>query len=187
MKEEIEKALKVLRKGGVIIYPTDTVWGIGCDATNEKAVQRIFKIKKRPSKKSMIVLICEAGNIENIVEKVPEIAYDLMDSWDKPLTIVYDNAINLAKNLISDDKTIGVRVSRNEFNKELIRQLGRPLVSTSANISGNPTPVFFNEISPELLKTVDYVVDYQRKSDVDVKPSTVIRIYSDGHFDVLRK
>ena len=187
MEEEINKAYEVLKKGGIIIYPTDTVWGIGCDATNDKAVQRIFKLKKRMDSKSMIVLICKPENIESIVESVPEIAYDLMESWNKPLTIVYDNAKNLAKKLISRDKTIGVRVSRNDFNRQLIQKLGKPIVSTSANYSGEPTPVFFNDIDQNLLDSVDYVVNYQRKNATEVKPSTVIRIYDDGHFDVLRK
>ena len=186
MKEEIEKALAVLRKGGIIIYPTDTVWGIGCDATNDKAVQKIFRLKKRMDHKSMIVLICQAENIESIVEKVPSIAYDLMESWNKPLTIVYDNAKNLAKQLISNDKTIGVRVSKNTFNQKLIKELGHPIVSTSANFSGQETPLFFTEIDDKLLEAVDYVVDLERTKAVDVKPSTVIRIYPDGNFDVLR-
>jgi len=187
MKQEIEKAVSVLKKGGIIIYPTDTVWGIGCDATKNKAVQEIFKLKKRLSQKSMIVLICEPENIETIVEKVPEIAYDLMESWNKPLTIVYDNAKNLAKSLISDDKTIGIRVSQSDFNKSLIKALGHPIVSTSANFSGQTTPISFDQIDKRLLKMVDYVVDLERDFNVEVKPSTVIRIYPDGNFDVLRK
>ena len=186
MKEEIKKALEVLRKGGIIIYPTDTVWGIGCDATNDKAVQKIFRLKKRMDHKAMIVLICQAKNIESIVEKVPSIAYDLMESWNKPLTIVYDNAKNLAKKLISSDKTIGVRVSKSKFNQELIKALGHPIVSTSANFSGEETPVFFTEIDDKLLEAVDYVVDLDRTKVVDIKPSTVIRIYPDGNFEVLR-
>lgn len=186
MKEEIRKSIEVLKKGGIIIYPTDTVWGIGCDATNDKAVQKIFKLKKRMDHKSMIILICQPENIQTVVEKVPTIAFDLMESWNKPLTIVYDNAKNLAKKLIGDDKTIAVRVSQNEFNKELIKELGHPIVSTSANYSGQATPVFFNEIDPMLLKSVDYVVDYERDNLTVVKPSTVIRIYKDGSFDVLR-
>jgi len=186
MKEEIKKALEVLRKGGIIIYPTDTVWGIGCDATNDKAVQKIFRLKKRMDHKAMIVLICQAKNIESIVEKVPSIAYDLMESWNKPLTIVYDNAKNLAKKLISTDKTIGVRVSKNTFNQQLIKELGHPIVSTSANFSGEETPLFFTEIDDKLLEAVDYVVDLDRTKVVDIKPSTVIRIYPDGNFDVLR-
>jgi L-threonylcarbamoyladenylate synthase len=186
MKEEIEKALAVLQKGGIIIYPTDTVWGIGCDATNDKAVQKIFRLKKRMDHKAMIVLICQAENIESIVEKVPSIAYDLMESWNKPLTIVYDNAKNLAKKLISADKTIGVRVSKSIFNQKLIKELGHPIVSTSANYSGQATPLFFTEIDADLLDAVDYVVDFERHKISEVKPSTVIRIYPDGNFDVIR-
>ena len=187
MKEEVEKAVAVLKKGGIIIYPTDTVWGIGCDATNNKAVQKIFTLKKRMSQKSMIVLICKPENIETIVEKVPNIAYDLMESWNKPLTIVYDNAKNIAKLLVSDDKTIGVRVSTNEFNKALIKALGHPIVSTSANFSGQTTPLFYGDIDKLLLKSVDYVVNWERKFNAETKPSTVIRIHPDGNFDVLRK
>jgi len=187
MEEEIKKALEVLKDGGIIIYPTDTVWGIGCDATNDKAVRKIFRLKKRMSHKSMIVLICQAKNIESIVEEVPSIALDLMESWEKPLTIVYDEAKNLAKSLISSDKTIGVRVSKNAFNQELIKQLGRPIVSTSANFSKQNTPLFFSDIDSKLLEAVDYVVDYERNIQSEPKPSTVIRIHHDGNFDVLRK
>lgn len=186
MKEEIQKALEVLRNGGIIIYPTDTVWGIGCDATNDKAVQKIFRLKKRMDHKSMIVLICQTRNIGSIVEKVPSIAYDLMESWNKPLTIVYDNAKNLAKTLISSDKTIGIRVSKNKFNQQLIKELGHPIVSTSANYSGEATPLFFTEIDPSLLNAVDYVVDFERDRITEIKPSTVIRIFPDGNFDVIR-
>ena len=186
MKEEIKKAIAVLKKGGIIIYPTDTIWGIGCDATNDKAVQKIFRLKKRMDHKSMIVLICQAENIESIVEKVPSIAYDLMESWNKPLTIVYDNAKNLAKKLISTDKTIGVRVSNNKFNKALIKELGHPIVSTSANYSGEVTPLFYAEINKELLDSVDYVVDFERNKHTISKPSTIIRIHPDGNFEVLR-
>ncbi|MCK5857079.1 MAG: threonylcarbamoyl-AMP synthase [Bacteroidales bacterium] len=187
MKEEINKTLDVLRKGGIIIYPTDTVWGIGCDATNNKAVQRIFRLKKRMDHKSMIVLICNAANINTIVEEVPDLAFDLMDSWNKPLTIVYDNAKNLAKKLISADKTIGVRVTRNKFNQALIKELGHPIVSTSANFSGQDTPLFFADIDKKLLDSVDHVVNFERDITSEPKPSTVIRIHPDGNFDVLRK
>jgi len=187
MEEEVKKAIEVLKKGGIIIYPTDTVWGIGCDATNDKAVQKIFRLKKRMNHKAMIVLICAAENINTIVEEVPDLAFDLMESWNKPLTIVYDNAKNLAKRLISSDKTIGVRVTKNAFNQAIIKGLGHPLVSTSANFSGKETPLFFNNIDKKLLESVDYVVDFERNISSEPKPSTVIRIHPDGDFDVLRK
>jgi len=186
MEQEINKAVEVLRKGGIIIYPTDTIWGIGCDATNEKAVKKIYTLKKRLEKKTMIILLCKKDGLDNFVEELPYIAYDLIDSWDKPLTIVYEGAKNLAKNLINTDKTVAIRVSKDEFSQRVIEKLGKPLVSTSANASGNKTPLFFKDIDPIILDGVDYVVDLYHNSMNELKASTIIRLHKDGNFEVLR-
>jgi len=186
MEQEINKAVEVLRKGGIIVYPTDTIWGIGCDATNEKAVKKVYAIKKRLEKKTMIVLLCKKDGLDNFVHELPHIAYDLIDSWEKPLTIVYEGAKNLAKNLIRSDKTVAIRVSKDEFSRRVIEKLGKPLVSTSANASGDTTPLFFKDISNDIIEGVDYVVDLYHNSMNELKASTVIRLHKDGNFDVLR-
>ncbi len=186
MEKEINKAVEVLKKGGVIVYPTDTIWGIGCDATNEKAVHKIYKLKKRLEKKTMIVLICKKESLKNHVGELPSIAFDLIESWDKPLTIVYDGAKNLAKNLIRSDKTVAVRVSKDIFSQKVIKKLGKPMVSTSANISGEVSPVFFNDIDKSIIKEADYVVNLYHNSMNEMKPSTIIRLFPDGHFTIIR-
>jgi len=186
MEEEINKTVEVLRKGGIIVYPTDTIWGIGCDATNEKAVKKVYALKKRLEKKTMIILICKKDSLNNLVEEVPYIAYDLIDSWQKPLTIVYEGAKNLAKNLMRKDKTVAIRVSKDEFSRRVIEKFGKPLVSTSANETGEKTPLFYNEISSEIINGVDYVVNLYHNSMNDVKASTIIKLNSDGDFEVLR-
>jgi len=186
MEKEIDKAVEVLKKGGVIVYPTDTIWGIGCDATNEKAVNKVYKLKKRLEKKTMIVLICKTESIEKFVSHVPPIAYDLINSWQKPLTIIYNGAKNLAKNLIRDDKTVAIRVSKDEFSQKLIAKFGKPIVSTSANESGEPAPLFFKDIDQNILDGVDYVVDLYHNSMNDMKPSTIIKLENDGNFEIIR-
>lgn len=183
---EIEKARKVLASGGIIVYPTDTIWGIGCDATNSKAIRRIYQLKKRSEKKTLIVLVSRKEDISNYVKEVPPTLYDLMESYQKPLTIIYNNAQNLAKNLISDDNTIAIRVTRDEFSRRLINEFGKPIVSTSANFSGDFTPLTFNMIAPGILNNVDYVVDMYHDSMNEVKASTVIRLRDNGEFEVVR-
>lgn len=186
MEEEIKKTVKVLKDGGVIIYPTDTIWGIGCDATNAKAIKRIYQLKKRQGSKTFIVLLSDKNQIPDYVDDVPEIVWDLLDNYDKPLTIIYNKAKNLAKNLIRDDKTIAIRVTNNEFSKRLIQEFGKPIVSTSANYSGDNNPITFNMISKGILDGVDYVVDLHRKSMNEVKPSTIIRFHDNGEFEIIR-
>ncbi len=186
MEKEIDKAIEVLRKGGIIIYPTDTIWGIGCDATNEKAVNKIYMLKKRLEKKTMIVLICKNESLKNYVSHVPSIAYDLINSWDKPLTIIYKGAKNLTKNLIRDDKTVAIRVSQDEFSQKLIAKFGKPLVSTSANESGYSAPLFFKDIDQNILNGVDYIVNLYHNSINDMKPSTIIKLENDGNFEIIR-
>jgi L-threonylcarbamoyladenylate synthase len=186
IEQEIDNAVKVLKNGGIIVYPTDTIWGIGCDATNEKAVKKIYALKKRLEEKTMIVLICKKESLEKFVENVPPIAYDLIESWEKPLTIVYDGAKNLASSLIRGDKSVAIRVSRDEYSRKLISKLGKPLISTSANRSGEKAPLFFKEIDKEILDGVDYVVNLYHDSMNEVKASTIIRLHHDGNFEVLR-
>jgi L-threonylcarbamoyladenylate synthase len=187
MKDEILRAFEVLKTGGIILYPTDTVWGLGCDATKSKSVERIFKLKKRPEKKSLIMLLDQYEKLYQYVEDVPEIAFDLMNNITTPLTIVYPHAKNIAKNLISEDGSIAIRVVKDEFCRKLISLLNKPLVSTSANITGQPTPLIFNKIAPEILKGVDYVVSYAQTRIDQVKASTIIKFNDKGEYEIIRK
>lgn len=187
MQNDIKKALEVLQNGGVILYPTDTIWGIGCDATNEKAVQRIYELKRREDSKSMLVLIENINFLSRYVEEVPEIAYDLIEVTEKPMTIIYSGAKNLAKNLIAQDGSIGIRVSSEEFTRQLIQRFKKPIVSTSANISGEPSPAFFDEISPEIIDAVDYVVEYRQDDHTPKEPSSIVKLGVGGEIQVLRK
>lgn len=186
MDQEIETTLQILRKGGVILYPTDTVWGLGCDATNADAVSRIYKIKERDDSKSMLVLLDTEEKLNHYVETVPEIAYDLLEMADKPLTVIYDNAVNLAKNLVAADGSIGIRVVKDNFCKKLIWKLKRPLVSTSANISGQPTPAIFSEISEEIKNSVDYIVNWRQNDNTKAAPSGIIKLGPKGEVKVIR-
>ncbi len=187
--EDIRKAVAVLRKGGVILYPTDTVWGLGCDARNQGAVERIFKIKRRADSKALITLTGSLAQLERTVDEVPEVAYDLIEFSERPLTIVYDGpsaGARLAPALLAEDGTLGVRVTSEAFSRELCLAFGAPLVSTSANISGEPTPSCFAEISPEIVDTVDYACTSRREETEPAKPSTVMRLSADGLFKILR-
>lgn len=187
MQNDIKKALEVLQNGGVILYPTDTIWGIGCDATNEKAVQRIYELKKREDSKSMLVLMENINFLSRYVEEVPGIAYDLIEVTEKPMTIIYPGAKNLAKNLIAQDGSIGIRVSSEEFTRQLIQRFKKPIVSTSANISGEPSPAFFDEISPEIIDAVDYVVEYRQDDHTPKEPSSIVKLGVGGEIQILRK
>lgn len=186
MLDEVARAADVVKRGGIILYPTDTVWGIGCDASNPEAVKKVFDLKQRADHKAMIVLVGSVDDVDLYVESVPEIARDLIEFSDKPLTIVYDRGTRLAPALLGEDGSVGVRVTRESFSSALCRRLRRPLVSTSANISGQPAPAIFREISPEILEAVDYVVDYRRDDDTRRCPSTVMRLSAGGQFKILR-
>ena len=186
MEEEINKAVQVLKNGGIIIYPTDTIWGIGCDATNPKAVKRIHQLKKRTEKKTFIVLVAHENQITDYADDVPEIAWDLLESYDKPLTIIYNNAKNLAKNLIREDSTIAMRVTHDEFSKRLVETFGKPIVSTSANFSGDKNPLTFKMISEEIKNGSDLVVDLYHNSMNEMKPSTIIKFHKNGEFEIIR-
>ena len=187
MQEEIKKALDILFSGGIILYPTDTIWGIGCDANNEKAVQRIYEIKKRADSKSMLVLIDDAGRIPSYVEEMPEIAWDLIELSEKPLTLIYSEAKNLAKNLIAEDGSIGIRVTRDKFTRDLIRRFKRPIVSTSANVSGQTAPAFFDEISEEIKSAVDYIVNHRQEDTTKAVPSSIIKLGVNGEVKIIRE
>lgn len=186
MKNEIENALAVLKKGGLILYPTDTVWGIGCDATNSEAVDKIFELKKRSDKKSMICLVHDFKMLNEYIEDVPEVAYDILKYAAKPTTIIYDDPIRVAENLIAEDNSLAIRVAKDDFCKKLIRKLRRPLVSTSANFSGSKTPQSFSEIDPLILEGMDYVVNLHRNKKSG-KPSAMIKLKNDGSVTVIRK
>ena len=187
MNEDIKKALEVLKKGGVILYPTDTIWGIGCDATNEDAVQRIYGIKKRDDSKSMLVLMENPALLDRYINEVPEIAWDLVEVATTPLTVIYPGAKNLAKNLVAEDGSIGIRFTKETFTTQLLHRFRRPLVSTSANISGEKAPAFFAEISEEIKNQVDYVVEYRQDDLIPAQPSSIIKLGPGGQIDIIRK
>lgn len=187
MNNDIKKACEVLRQGGVILYPTDTVWGIGCDATNEEAVKKIYAIKQRNDSKSMLVLMDNPAKLQTYVSEVPDIAWDLIDLTDKPLTIIYDGARNLASNLIAEDGSIGIRITTEQFSEALCRQFRKPIVSTSANISGERVAANFNEISEEIINAVDYVVDFRQNDYTKAKPSSIIKLSKNGTIKIIRK
>lgn len=187
MHEEIKKVLEVLRSGGVILYPTDTVWGLGCDATNEKAVKRIFEIKKRVDSKALLVLVDSPAKIQAYIEDVPDMAWDLIEFTEKPLTIIYPDAKNLAANLIAEDKSVGIRVTNEAFSKSLCAQFRKPIVSTSANVSGEPTPANFSQISEEIKLAVDYVVNFRRDDLSKPKSSSIIKLGLGNLFQMIRE
>ncbi|MBT8184028.1 MAG: threonylcarbamoyl-AMP synthase [Eudoraea sp.] len=183
---EIANCISVLSKGGVILYPTDTVWGIGCDATDKTAVDKIYALKRRPSAKTMICLVADDHMLEQHVARVPDLAYDIMDLSRKPTTIVYDGPKGIASNLIAEDNTLAIRVASDRFCKYLIKAFKKPLVSTSANIAGHPTPNSFPEIADDILKGVDYVVNLDRNK-VRNTASTIIKLGNDGVVKIIRE
>ena len=187
MNDDLKKACEVLRKGGVILYPTDTIWGLGCDATLEEAVRRIYEIKKRTDSKSMLTLIDSPDHLDQYVDDLPEIASDLIEYSDKPMTVIYSNAKNLAPNLIAADGTIGIRITKEVFSQALCRQFGKPIVSTSANFSGDPPPANFSEINHEIFRLVDYVVKYRRDELQKSRPSSIIRLEKNGVITIIRE
>ena len=189
--EDIRQAVEVLRKGGVILYPTDTVWGLGCDATNSEAVKRIFQIKRRADAKALITLVGSIAQLERTVDEVPEVAYQLIEFSERPMTIVYDAPLasaRIAPELLAEDGTIGVRVTAEEFSAGLCRTFRKPLVSTSANISGSPAPEVYTQIDPEILAAVDYVcLSRRNEAPGGARPSSVIRLSAGGLFKIIRE
>lgn len=186
---DLHEAVRILRAGGVILYPTDTVWGIGCDATNAEAVQRIFNIKHRCDSKSMLLLLDAAGKLQGYVERVPDTAWTLLEvsEGQRPLTIIYPKAKNVAMNLLASDGSVGIRITDEPFSQALCRQLRGPIVSTSANISGEPTPHTFREISSEIRSSVDYICQYRRDDEKPHHPSSIIKIDEQEHITIIRK
>ncbi len=186
MTEDIRKACEVLEQGGLILYPTDTIWGIGCDATNEAAVQRVYELKKRADHKAMLVLIDSEAKLDRYVEEVPDIAWDLIEVADKPLTIIYSGAKNLAPGLIGEDGSIGIRITQEVFSKRLCERFRRPLVSTSANLSGEPSPANFQQISDEIKAGVDYIVTYRQDDTSMAAPSNILKLGAGGEIQIIR-
>ncbi len=186
MKEAIQKAIEVLNQGGVILYPTDTVWGLGCDATNSDAVKKIYQIKRREDSKSMLCLVDAIGRVDYYFENVPEIAWDLWDVADKPLTLILPRARNVAKELIAADGTMGMRITHESVSNTLCARLKRPLVSTSANISGEPTARCFAEISEEIKQAVDYIVPLRQDETDNPAPSGIIKVDDGSVIKVIR-
>ncbi|WP_299552948.1 L-threonylcarbamoyladenylate synthase [Seonamhaeicola sp.] len=186
INREIQKAIQVLKEGGLILYPTDTVWGIGCDASNEEAVKKVYELKQREDSKALICLVADDRMLKKYVKEIPFAAHSIIDVTDKPTTIIYDDAQNLAPNLIADDGTIAIRIPDDDFCYWLSRKFNGAIVSTSANISGQPTPKSFKEITPDVLKGVDYVVNLHREK-ICAKPSSIIKLSNDGIVKIKRK
>jgi len=186
-EEDIKRAVEVMRQGGVILYPTDTVWGIGCDATNEEAVKRIFSIKKRDDSKAMICLVDSDARLQRYVRNVPEVAWQLLDCAEKPLTVVLQGAVNLAPSLIAADGSIAMRITKEEFSKQLCYRMQKPVVSTSANISGEPAAQNYRDISEEILNAVDYVCFARRQEHKPHTPSSIIKLDPNGELQIIRK
>ena len=183
---DIIKAVEVLRLGGIILYPTDTIWGLGCDATNVTAVKRIYEIKQRQDTKSMLVLMENPNLLNSYIGEVPEIAWELIEVADTPLTIIYSGAKNLASNLLANDGSIGIRITNEPFTQQLIQRFRKPIVSTSANISGQKTPQNFVEISDEVKKSVDYIVEYRQDDLTKSKVKDIIKLGVGGRIEIIK-
>lgn len=186
MIEEIKKACQVMTEGGIILYPTDTIWGLGCDATNQEAVRKIYEIKQRADSKALLVLVDSPVKVDFYVSDVPDVAWDLIELAEKPLTIIYSGARNLAENLLADDGSIGIRVTKERFSHQLCQRFRKAIVSTSANISGAPSPANFNEIAEEIKSAVDYVVNFRQDDMSRPSPSSIIKLGKGGLIDIIR-
>lgn len=186
IENDIKNSLKVLSEGGTLLYPTDTIWGLGCDATNTEAVRKIYQIKGRSEAKSLIILLDHIDRLSDYIEKVPDITGDLLASISNPVTIIYSNARKLAPNVIAPDGTIAIRIVKDDFCTELIRRYGKPIVSTSANLSGADPPALFSQIADEIRNAVDYTVEYKQDYYTRSKPSTIIRLRDDGMYTIIR-
>jgi L-threonylcarbamoyladenylate synthase len=184
---DIRNCITVLKDGGIILYPTDTVWGIGCDATNEKAVEKIYALKKRNEEKSMIILLADEADILRYTNHPNAVIFDYIKGISKPTTVIYEGAKNLATNLVNKDGTVGIRLVKDDFCKKLVREFGKPVVSTSSNISGYPPPTFFMDIDIQIKSGVDYIVQHRQEDLTPASPSTVIRLDHEGRVQILRK
>lgn len=187
LQKEIDHALRVLKEGGIILYPTDTIWGLGCDATNAEAVEKINQIKGRSADKSFIILLDTDAKLQSYVSDVPDVAYDLIEYAERPLTIVFSNAKNLASNVINADGSIGIRIVKHEFCERLIQRFRKPITSTSANKSGEPAPRSFDDIDQGIKDGVDYIVDLEQWGSSDKSPSTIMKLSPNGQFSFIRK
>ena len=187
MKEDIRRALDVLNKGGGILYPTDTIWGIGCDATNEEAVSRVYAIKRRTDAKALITLVDSEAKIQGYVREIPDVAWQLIDCSTRPLTIIYDGARHLAPNLLAEDGSVAIRLTREAFSRELCLRFHRPIVSTSANLSGEPSPATFDDISEDIKQAVDYVCTSRRDDRTPARPSSIIKLAANGEVKIIRE
>ena len=187
LKDEVNKAFEVLKNGGLILYPTDTIWGIGCDATNPEAVDKVYKLKGRAEEKSLIVLLDSDNKLQSYIKEVPEIAYDLIEYAENPLTIIYSGAKNLASNTIAKDGSIGIRIVKHEFCQQLLQRFKKPIVSTSANLSGNPVAATFDDIDEKIILGVDYVVNWEQDVKKHKKASTIMKLEPGGLFNFIRK
>ncbi|WP_321481120.1 L-threonylcarbamoyladenylate synthase [uncultured Bacteroides sp.] len=187
MIEDIKKACQVMSEGGVILYPTDTIWGIGCDATNPDAVRKVYEIKQRADSKAMLVLVDSSVKVDFYVDAPPPIVWDLIELADKPLTIIYSNARNLASNLLAEDGSIGIRITNENFSRQLCQRFRKAIVSTSANISGQPSPANFSEVSEEIKSLVDYVVTFRQEDMSSPRPSSIIKIDEAGRIKIIRE
>lgn len=186
-RDDIRQAVEVMNRGGVILYPTDTIWGIGCDATSEEAVRKVFEIKRRSDAKALITLIDSEAKLQFYVPDVPDVAWDLIELSEKPLTIIYDHARNLAPNLLAEDGSAGIRLTREEFSRNLCMRMKRAIVSTSANVSGEPSPRSFSDISPDVLQAVDYVCTSRREESTNPPASSIIKLGAGGLIKVIRE
>lgn len=185
--EDIKNACKIMMQGGIILYPTDTIWGIGCDATNEEAVRKVYEIKQRSDSKAMLVLTDSFTKVNFYVDDLPDVAYDLVDLATKPLTIIYSKARNLAPNLLAEDGSVGIRVTGEMFSQALCRQFRKAIVSTSANVSGQPSPTCFADISDDIKQKMDYIVKYKQDDASPAKPSSIIKLTNKGEVTIIRK
>ena len=186
-EEDIRKAVEVMRKGGVILYPTDTVWGIGCDATNEEAVRKVYDIKQRDDSKALICLVDSDARLQRYVRDVPDVAWQIIDCCDRPTTLILDGAVNLAPNLIAEDGSIGIRITEEPFSKELCYRFQKAIVSTSANISGEPAAQNYCDIDPRVSEAVDYVCWSRRQEHKPHTPSSIIKLGRGGEVQIIRK
>ena len=185
--DDISRSIEVLKKGGLILYPTDTIWGIGCDATNSEAIKKIYSLKNRDNSQSLISLVCDERMLNKVVKLVPAVAWDIMEYSEKPITIIYDDIHQIAPEAIADDGSAAIRMVKDEFCRQLIYKFNKPIISTSANISGQPAPLVFGEICQEIISGVDYVVNFRQKDNVKHKASSIIKLKSDGEVAVIRK
>ncbi|MGN1213573.1 MAG: L-threonylcarbamoyladenylate synthase [Bacteroidaceae bacterium] len=186
-KADLDKAVETLREGGIIVYPTDTIWGLGCDATNKEAVERIYKIKQRCDSKALILLADTDAMISNHIVNAPEVAWSIVELSDKPTTVIFEKGKNLAPNVLAADGSVAFRLTREEFSSQLCHRLHRPVVSTSANISGQPSPRCFGEISQEVINSADYVVAYRQDDATPASPSTIIKINNNSEVKIIRQ